>query len=381
MLKRQANSVQNTASVGTILASTIILSGCFGNKGLPQPGTPEYKQTVSAFTIGTVALETANLNLIEPNLKKSTELAPGEPATWANLGLHFLRTNRTPEAEAAIKKANELGGTSEGLTMLSGLLAEKNGKFGDALSLYRKAADANPRNVKAWYLVAQMADRESGADRVKIMAEAQDKIIAILPGNTKALLDRIRTAADAHDREMITKCINAFDTRTNEWPERARALFGDLQRTAASGAPMLIKRTTAMLENTLGQYPDFQASKREIAFEGANVGQPLARFVKLQNPPATASAPDTALAYTPATSGNSGAADYVTAIALDETSDPVVISATGGKLSAGTASVTVPTGVQSVVATDLDDSVGQLRNDNSPRDFKLDLVVASKGNG
>ena len=142
MLKRQANSVQNTAWVGTILASTVKLSGCFGNKGLPQPGTPEYKQTVSAFTIGTVALETANLNLIEPNLKKSTELAPGEPATWANLGLHFLRTNRTPEAEAAIKKANELGGTSEGLTMLSGLLAEKNGKFGDALSLYRQAADA-----------------------------------------------------------------------------------------------------------------------------------------------------------------------------------------------------------------------------------------------
>ena len=379
MLKRQANSVQNTAWVGTILASTVMLSGCFGNKGLPQPGTPEYKQTVSAFTIGTVALETANLNLIEPNLKKSTELAPGEPATWANLGLHFLRTNRTPEAEAAIKKANELGGTSEGLTMLSGLLAEKNGKFGDALALYRKAADANPRNVKAWYLVAQMADRESGADRVKIMAEAQDKIIAILPGNTKALLDRIRTAADANDRATITQCINAFGTRTNEWPERARALFGDLQRTSASGAPMLIKRTTAMLENTLGQYPDFQASKREIAFEGANVGQPLARFVKLQNPPATASAPDTALSYALPSDAKQTSADYVNAFAIDETSDPIVISALGGKLTAGTAIIAVPAGVQSVVATDLDDAVGQLQNDNSPRDYKLDLVVASKG--
>jgi hypothetical protein len=39
----------------------------------------------------------------------------------------------------------------------------------------------------------------------------------------------------------------------------------------------------------------------------------------------------------------------------------------------------VPAGVQSVVATDLDDAVGQLQNDNSPRDYKLDLVVASKG--
>lgn len=380
MPKRASFFKPNFVTLATI-GVTALSAGCFGSNGLPKVGTAAYRQTVTAFTIGTVALETANLNLIEPNLKKATELAPGEPATWANLGLHYLRTNRTPEAEAVIKKANDLGGTSDGLTLLSGLLAEKQGKFEAALAQYQKAADANPRNVKAWYLVAQLADRLNGADRIKVMAGAYDKVLAILPGNTKTLFDRLRIAADANDRPVITAILTSLSGRTAEWPDRAKALFTTLTQTATTAPVVVLKRNTAMLENNLGQYPDFQASKREVSFDGANVGQPLSRFVKLENPSATPSPADLSLTYRAAGSASSQVmlADYVTAFPLDDLSSPVLVTVAKTEIRVGSATARVPLGMTSVVATDLDDAVGRLENEQSPRNFKLDLVAVGSG--
>lgn len=359
------------------VAGAALVAGCNRSGGdLPQPGSDPYRETVSAFTIGTVALETVNLNLIDPNLKRASELAPGEPAIWANLAIRALRTSRLDDAVAHFEKAKKLGGDDDRLLLIEGLLAEKRGRFADALAAYRRAAEKNPRNLKALYLVAQTAERLDAPDKAATVADVLDRILAVSPGNQLALTDRMKTAAETGDRERIARTLEILAPRAAAFPPEARRRYDALRKDTATAAPLVLKRTITQFQNMLNATGDFQASRREITFEGANIGLPLSRFLKLANPPASPAAPDTALAYTVAPADVDGG--DVAVYALDEKTPPLLLGMAGAALRAGKASVAAPNQPVAVAAFDLDDEVGHIVQDET-RAFRLELAAAGKG--
>ncbi len=351
------------------------IAGCpnGGNSDLPKPGTDAYNQTVSAFTIGTVALETVNLNLIEPNLKRASELAPGEPAIWANLAVQSLRTNRFEDAAKFLEKAKGLGGDDDRLMLIEGLVAEKKGDFDAALSAYLRATERNPRNLKALFLVAKTADTRNAADRMDAMAKALDRILEVSPGNQLVLTERMKVAAEAGDRSTLRARAAFFLPRLASLPAASVSLLRQIESAPESTPNVALKRYTTLFQNTLRPLPDFQAGLREVTFEGANIGQPLSRFIKMVNPPATAAPPDTELAFTISDAPVAGVGAYVAS--LDEKSVPqwFAFEKTGLKTSQGLLSA--PIDPVAVAAFDLDDEVGTVPSDDQRR-YRLDLAVA-----
>src|SRR5918996_4223544 len=67
-----------------------------------------YRQAVTAFYTGLAALQTSQDVLARRELERVTEIAPREPAAWANLGLLLLRQQQIEEASQRLARASEL---------------------------------------------------------------------------------------------------------------------------------------------------------------------------------------------------------------------------------------------------------------------------------
>ena len=76
---------------------------------LPGPRTPEYREYVRLFRVGVAALDAGREDLARKNLERAVELIPAEPASWANLGLFFLRKNNLEKAEKKTHPRTQTG--------------------------------------------------------------------------------------------------------------------------------------------------------------------------------------------------------------------------------------------------------------------------------
>ena len=78
-------------ALAALLAGTLALvSGCHSS-GLPRPGSAQYTQFVDAFYVGLSAFQVGNDARADKRFQQATQLAPGEPAAWADWGILALR--------------------------------------------------------------------------------------------------------------------------------------------------------------------------------------------------------------------------------------------------------------------------------------------------
>src|SRR5688572_22148255 len=74
-----------------VLTVMFAASACSGTRGLPDVGSQQYRDLVTAFYVGLASLQTGEDVRAQTRLTQATELAPREPASWANLGLLAAR--------------------------------------------------------------------------------------------------------------------------------------------------------------------------------------------------------------------------------------------------------------------------------------------------
>src|ERR1044072_6358383 len=116
---------------------------------LPEKGSPKYLSAVRAFYVGLSALQVGDDVRAEEKLKEATTLAPDEPAPWADLGLLYMRPRRFDEAATMLEKARLLAPEHAGLYVLFGQLESARGNSAEAAKHFRRAAELDPRNLKA----------------------------------------------------------------------------------------------------------------------------------------------------------------------------------------------------------------------------------------
>src|SRR3984957_12512462 len=90
--------------IATILIA-IIAGSCGRYSGLPKVAPREYRHLVSAFYVGLAGLQTGEDVRAKTKLTLATQIAPGEPASWANLGLLAVRQQEFESAYADVEKA------------------------------------------------------------------------------------------------------------------------------------------------------------------------------------------------------------------------------------------------------------------------------------
>src|SRR3712207_971900 len=132
---------------------------------LPEKGSPQYLSAVRAFYVGLSALQVGDDVRAEEKLKEATALAPDEPASWADLGLLYMRQRRFDEAAASLEKARQLAPENAGLHVLLGQLEGARGNSPEAAKHFRRGSELDPRNLKALYALGREAERGRSEER------------------------------------------------------------------------------------------------------------------------------------------------------------------------------------------------------------------------
>lgn len=290
------SSLRKRAAWSLLFFVAYLGAGCSPHK------KASYLQQVSAFTIGSVALQVAdNGGHDKKYLHLASELAPQEPAVWADLGLMEMRASPPNYQKAAeyLHKAEQLAPRSGAIQRLLGLLEFQQGHLSEAIQHYQKAIQLNPNDLQARYALATSYDQVGTPDALLQEQQQLEAILASRPDNLFAQLLLTQVAARRGDMATLKHAIALLQTRASTFPQDAAIELSQLKATVKAGDVRQAALLSRFLENELKLTGAYFQSRVALAGNSNVVGEPIMRFLKLLNPPSTPAPPDMQLSYTP----------------------------------------------------------------------------------
>ncbi len=350
--------------------SLLAASGCRQRLEVPEA---TYRETVSAFYTGLAAMQTSQELLAREKFQRVIALVPDEPAGWANLGLLLMRLQQLDEAVEKLDKAAALAPESAPVERLLALAESRRGNLAPAISHLRRALVLDPGDLKAAFLLAQETERQGGEGSA---TQAQRLLEALLlrSDNLAARLELARVAAKRGDEPALHSAIEHLGKSSKAWPEDVQPYWRAL-RDAAGGDTRQAATRVAFLKNVLVRTPEYRGALAAISTPRDEIGEPLTRFLALEQPRSEAAPADDALAFV--VSAPPGArmqgASFAGVAWLDGEGAPVVVSADARELHVGERVASVSSGASSVGAW-----AGVLAADLN-YDFRTDFVLAGAG--
>src|SRR5262249_11811295 len=263
----------------------------------PAPGSKEYRDLVTSFYVGLAGLQTGEDVRAKERLTQATQIAPGEPAAWANLGLLAVRQQEFDSAYEKVEKARTLAPDNSQIEALLGSIESKRGKLPEAISHLKKAIELDAKNLKALYALAQETERQatetSDGDAQKLLG----KILEIQSDNLAVLLDSTRLAAKRGDAQTLKNVVAALGEKSTGWPDEAKQQLAALQQAAAGATPRAAATQSAFLKNVLARVPDYRRGLNEVKTPVEFVGDPFLKFIKLPSPRSTPAEPDMGMTF------------------------------------------------------------------------------------
>ncbi len=355
----------------------LTLALCACNRG-PRLSDEQYQEAVSTFYVSLAALQTSQDVLAREKLERLIQIAPDEPAGWANLGLLLLRQQQLEEASQRFVKAAALAPDNAAIARLVALTESRKGNLDASIQQWRRAAALDPNDVKAPFALAQELERAGGDANV---AEAQRVLEALVSrsGNLAAKIELARIAARRGDAAALDQALATLGASSAAWPADAQQRLEAL-RTAAKTNPQAAATPAIFLKNVLIREPEYRAALPQVSTPRSEVGEPLVRLVSLPTPdpqPAPADVQMTfAVEATPGIAGSaSSSPGWASAIWMtgDAPPVPVQIGSREVRLSTGAtfpfpgAPAYPPVVPDSLAAADLN------------YDFRTDIVLAGAG--
>lgn len=371
---------QRFRTLALVLAALAAISACqrSGSDGLPAAESEAYEQTVRRFYRGLGQLEVGLLDAAVDELRQATELAPGEPAAWANLGLAHGRLGAYDEALAATTRACGLAPEASELVFLASRLETARGRRDEGIALLRRAVELDPANLPAR---SALIVEVEGAGGPAADAEAQrllEELARREPDNLAVLVDRARLAAKRSDAASLDDSVRRLGRFAAGWPPEVAEQYRGVEQAATAGDFSAAARAMAFLRNVLVRVPEFLESRRRITSPAELIAEPIVRFLRLPTPLATPSPADRGLAYALEAVGDGGGGPWSALVAFspDGDSAPALFAAGAAevrRVDAAGASLPFPGG-----------TAGTLRRSallavDWNNDFRLDLVAAGPG--
>lgn len=344
---------------------------------LPEKNSKEYNDTVRAFYVGLAALQVGDDVRAESELKKATELAPDEPASWADLGLLSLRQRNLDAAGERLEKARSLAPDNSRIHVLIAILESNRGRFTEAISALRKAIELDPKNLKALYMLSEETERQGDEASTNEVQNLLSKILELQHDNLAVELEATRIAAKRNDTDTLKSLVARISERSSAWPPEVQQQLKALQDAVTNADTRAAATRVAFLKNVLVRVPEYRSSLVAVKMQPGEDAEPFTQFLRLENPIFTPAAPDEALTF------NAEAIpefqkdkwDWIGAISLDGEGAPIVAVANGREVRlANGATLPFPGGTQAIAPQ----SHGILAVDFN-YDFKSDLVLAGAG--
>ena len=377
------NSVKSTShpvvtAAASILAAVALLAmGCHSGGKLPDPSSKAYADEVSAFYVGLAALQVGDDVRAQSRLEQATQIAPGEPAAWANWGILALRQRNFDPAAERLNRARQLAPQNGQMYYLLGLLGSARGDSQQAIINLRKAVSLDPTNLRASYALALEVERQGAAGSEEEFQKLIQQILAAQPNNLAALLELSRISAKRGDSVTLHATIQRIAVQSATWPADVKQQLAELETAASGPEPRAAATRSIFLRNVLMQVPAFRASLSDIKPQPGNEAQPFTNFLRLPSPSPTPAPADTALTFRPQPllTADTTHWTWIGAVSLTGEGAPTVVVANAHqvKLSTG-ANFPFPSGASATDPT----PEGILPIDFN-YDFKTDLVLAGAG--
>jgi Tfp pilus assembly protein PilF len=359
------------------LLSALCLAGCRSAPNLPAKSSKEYNDTVRAFYVGLAALQVGDDVRAESELTKATQLAPDEPASWANLGLLNLRQRNLDAASERLEKARSLAPGNAQIHVLLAIIESNRGRLAEANTNLRKAIELDPKNLKALYMLAEETERQGDEASSGEAQKLLSKILELQPDNLAVLLEVTRIAAKRNDAAALKSLIGRINERSAPWPAEVQQQLKALQDAAGGGDTRAAATRVAFLRNVLVRVPEYRSSLSSVKMSPGEDAEPFTQFLSLENPVFTPAPPDEALTFNaePITELQSDKWDWIGAISLNGEGAPTVAVANGREVRLSTgATLPFPGGASATPPA----AHGVLAVDFN-YDFKTDLVLAGAG--
>ncbi|HEX7070708.1 MAG TPA: tetratricopeptide repeat protein, partial [Rhodothermales bacterium] len=284
--------MRRLALCASILA--LALAAC-GREELPDASSDAYRESVSSFYQALAAVQAGEDVGGRTGFERVTELVPGEPSAWANLGILALRRNNFEEATEFLGKAHELAPDHAHLEMLLGLLAAARGDFAGAASHYDQAYDLDPSNVKAAYALAQELERQATPETEARALTLLGELSAAHPQNVALAVEAARLALKREDQAALAGPVERLERASRTWDDsEAREQLAGLQESANGRDFRHASTRLTFLRNLLLRVPSFRQDLAAIQTPVEQPGDFVTSFIRLpQPPPATAAADST----------------------------------------------------------------------------------------
>ena len=104
--KLHSSPFLNPVRAAALAAALALVTGC--HRGLPSPSSTGYHEFISTFYVGLAALQVGDDVRAESSLAHAAQLAPGEPAAWADWGILALRQRNFDLAAERFEHARKL---------------------------------------------------------------------------------------------------------------------------------------------------------------------------------------------------------------------------------------------------------------------------------
>jgi Flp pilus assembly protein TadD len=322
-------------------------------------------EVIQTFYVAVAALDVDDVDRARAKLTQLTQLAPDEPAGWADLGLLELRLGQLDEAATHLHKAQTLAPSDARIESLLGLLETRRGNFTQAASHLRRAIDLDPKAFRPRYALISVLQRQTGADSDAESLRQLQELRKLAPENLVVLLDLLRLAAIQNDRARIDDLLQRLAPLAENWHKDVQDQFASLQSALKVGNAQQAATQVAFLRNVLAPLPAFRADRAAVEAPPQRVGDPIEKMLTIAAPEPRVAEPDLQLKYV--TSSTAPSADVQTAIYLDGDARPSLVRVNHDEISVGGKPLPTrfaPARINGILAVDLD------------QDFRSDLVLA-----
>ena len=153
-------------SVFCLLSSLALASftGCTPKAPAAPIKPPDnFAQVVPVFDAALISLQVGDDGNAGKLLPQVTQMAPQEPAGWANLGLFRLRQGAFDAARDALTKAQSMAPKNGQIEALFGLLEGRQGHFAEAVAHLKSSVALAPENLRVRYALIEAIRQQGGA--------------------------------------------------------------------------------------------------------------------------------------------------------------------------------------------------------------------------
>ena len=365
-----------TIPLAVVLSLLVLLAACRPANILPTRSSPQYNELVRTFYIGLAALQVGHDVQADAKLQQFTQLAPTEPAGWANWGLLALRQRNYDTAAERLNKARDLAPDNGEIFYLLGLLESSRGNTPEAITNLRKSVALDQNNLIAIYKLAEEVERQGDDKGVEEFQQLIQKILAAQPDNLAALVELSRIAAKRGDAETARSSVAKISARSSSWPDEVRQQVAAVEKAISSGDLRATATQTTFLRNVLVRLPGYRRDLAAINPPPGEEATPLTQFLKLEAPVFKTATPDLSTAFKlEPLSTATDKTDWIGAISLGGQGAPVIATASAREVRLASGAVLpFPGGVSQTAPT-----TQAILPADFTYDFKTDLVLAGEG--